>query len=383
MAGIYRRSTLSAAPMQNIGLAPTGAGRESNGAPTSSSSSSPTTRSKHAAASAPSTRPASSSSSSPIISASNARRSSRSRTNQREQRDLAGRWLADDFCSHCGGPAQESRLYCSEECLRKDTEVTHRRESDQLAQAMAEVRFVQTTDAFQAMADVDIADDHFDFAQQQQQQQQQRKVQRQKHRHSLPMPYAQPLNAASHLQSSPTESLPPLSSISQAARSDMIRALLRDEFKHLDDAEATNLLRKLGAIPYIPRPPASDASSSSLASLPPPGTHHRLSTPNFPPTRAHDSRAPPSYRSSSTSSISSGQQRNNSSSGIFAHPHRSRSRSSTMSETTSTSDDAYTTGPGTPSPAIKADSSHGYPDVIHEGDSEPSLLSLPPSISSP
>ncbi|KAE8244569.1 hypothetical protein A4X13_0g6481 [Tilletia indica] len=390
MAGIYRRSTLSAAPpLPNlhppfINPAPTTSSKEASaGAPTSSSSSSPTTRSKHAASIAPRVT-ASSSSSSPLISANAARRSSRSRVSSREQRDLSGRWLADDLCSNCGGPTQESRLYCSEECLRQESEASHKRESNQIAQAMAEAQFVQASDAFQAMADVDIADDHFDFTQ--------HKHQHQKHRHSFPLPFAQPLPTIAPgglQQSSPTESVPPLSSISQAARSEMIRALLRDEFKHLDEVEAMAFLRKLAAFPYSPRPPASDASSSSLASLPQPGTNRQY-TPNFPAAAAHDPRAPLSYRSSSASSVSSGQQRNSSSSGIFAHPHRSRSRSSTMSETTSTSDDAYTTGPGTPSPAIQPNggiiatgASHGYPGVIHEDDSEPTLLSLPPSISSP
>ncbi|KAL9933365.1 hypothetical protein V8E36_007541 [Tilletia maclaganii] len=320
--------------------------------------------------------------------------SSTTHLRSRDRRENSGRWLADEPCSNCGKATQESDLYCSEQCRREELESARRRESDQYAKALADaaqqahLTAVQAH-AFQAIADVDIDDDAW----------QRKKV----HRHSLPLPFATQRTSAAHMQHhhhhqqqhSPTERLQALSSSSstgrqrspvrlrpnEAAGPSATSPLTTSAVETIKDAMLPFSTRRYSHI-LRPRPPPSDASSSSLASLPqPPLLYHRQASAK--PT--HASRAAPTQRCSSTSSFSSGQQCTAS----YAPQRRSRSRSSTMSETTSTSDDAYTTGPGTPSPAIKP--SHGlgtaaglgYPSVIHEDDSEPTLLSLPPSISSP
>ncbi|KAK0522902.1 hypothetical protein OC834_006098 [Tilletia horrida] len=383
MAGIYRRSTM---PAQNlhppfVNPAPSAASSKTASS-ASSSAAAPTSSSRSDRAAAGMTT--STSTSTGTTSSSSKLRSSGSRNSSREQhKDLTGRWLADDLCSNCGGPTQESRLYCSEECLRQELEAARRRESDQIAQAIAQHNHlvVQATSAqaqaFQAMADVDI-DDEWD-----------RKKQ---HRHSFPLPFAQPLPSAARMQESPSDRLPSSASALRSQRSGhspsahhyseasvQLTASAIHAIETINEPASPYSRRKYSHI-QRPRPPASDASSSSMASLPPPVLyrHSTSKSPNPAPREA------PSHRSSSVSSLSSGQQR--SSSGNLCAQPRSRSRSSTMSETTSTSDDAYTTGPGTPSPAIQPDGgiiSSAALGFIHEDDAEPTLLSLPPSISSP
>ncbi|KAK0554994.1 hypothetical protein OC846_001851 [Tilletia horrida] len=354
MAGIYRRSTVPAPPLHPPFINPAPNPVDALTKPRSSAEA-------------------------PISS-----KAANGRTSSRDARDLSGRWVADDLCSNCGGPTQESRLYCSEKCLQEELQAARRRESDQIAHALAEAQLVQQAavqaQAYQAMADVDIEDDW-----------DQRKKQQ---RYSLPLPFAQPLtSSASAANTSPSHVLGP--SVRETSRS--ISSNVAHSRSGPLTASAVNAIELVSeaTLPFSKRrfsnarsrPPPSDASSSSMASLSQPN-HHSHPASRSPYAYAQKSSAnvgtaEPLYRSSSASSQSSGQQRPN---GAFVQ-RRSRSRSSTQSETTtSTSDDAYTTGPGTPSPAIQADKgivSGGSLGFIHEDDAEPTLLSLPPSISSP